>query len=115
MHRISPPKHLSKRTVKNSKIGTVQEKLKNHRVIQRGKWDELPQDDKMLAFSIGRIINLSFYCLYCLEGTLFPAEVGGEKRKVSIPQNVIINSYNKYMDCADLCDYLAYCRRIVKN
>ncbi|XP_068082074.1 piggyBac transposable element-derived protein 3-like [Anabrus simplex] len=106
-------------TVMKNRVGSVSQKLKTDKELKRGEWEEwVREDEKMciVKWKDNRSVLLLSSCVGSEPPTTCKRWSKEEKRKVVIPQPLIVKYYNEKMGGVDLCDrFMSYYRCYIRT
>ena len=106
-------------TVMKNRIGRVIDKLKTDKQLKRGEWDEkVREDDKVcvIKWKDNKSVLLLSSCVGSEPVTTCKRWSKEEKKKVTIPQPMVVNLYNDKMGGVDLCDrFMSFYRCYIRT
>ncbi|XP_068083226.1 piggyBac transposable element-derived protein 3-like [Anabrus simplex] len=106
-------------TVMKNRVGSVSQKLKTDKELKRGEWEEwVREDEKMciVKWKDNRSVLLLSSCVGSEPPTTCKRWSKEEKKKVVIPQPLIVKYYNEKMGGVDLCDrFMSYYRCYIRT
>ncbi|XP_068081807.1 piggyBac transposable element-derived protein 3-like [Anabrus simplex] len=106
-------------TVMKNRVGSVSQKLKTDKELKRGEWEECVREDEKMCivnWKDNRSVLLLSSCVGSEPPTTCKRWSKEEKKKVVIPQSLIVKYYNEKMGGVDLCDrFMSYYRCYIRT